>query len=281
MYSGPADFSAPNPRNGTSISYFLKEDRAGGAKLNLVIQNSSGETIRTLRAPAKKGFNRVLWDLRAVTATEESESPQTGSRSRYRRSMRGSYVLPGEYRVVLTLNQKKLQTPVKVRAFEKHNFSREDREANRKLVQQIGIYVRMGSSLIRDLNALSEKMTNLKKGIRTNKVKSDALKQLIGAVDEKIAELQKSYSYSVAGATGYKRPVMVALRGGTLPEQISRLSGEVSRYQGKPTVTQINRFTEIKGVIDNLLDKFRRIETDDIPKINQILKDLNFPYIYR
>jgi hypothetical protein len=34
------------------------------------------------------------------------------------------------------------------------------------------------------------------------------------------------------GRTGYRRPVPVALRGGRLPEQLSRLRGSVIRYRG-------------------------------------------------
>jgi hypothetical protein len=83
----------------------------------------------------------------------------------------------------------------------------------------------------------------------------------------------------VEGRTGYKRPVIVALRGGTLPEQISRLQYSVMGYQGAPTQTQIDRFENIKQVMQPLLDLAEMLKTKDIPELNALLNELKFPVI--
>ena len=95
----------------------------------------------------------------------------------------------------------------------------------------------------------------------------------------KVDKIQKTYSRSVEGRTGYRRPVMVALRGGTLPEQLSRLRGSVSRYQGAPAQNQIDHFNAIKNRVEPLLQAAAEIRQQDIPEINRMLNALNFPVI--
>ena len=72
---------------------------------------------------------------------------------------------------------------------------------------------------------------------------------------------------------------MVALRGGTLPEQISRLRYSILSYQGAPTQTQIAQFEDIKQVMQPLLDIAEEIKTKDIPELNILLNELKFPVI--
>jgi hypothetical protein len=83
----------------------------------------------------------------------------------------------------------------------------------------------------------------------------------------------------VEGRTGYKRPVLVALRGGTLPEQISRLRYSILSYQGAPTQSQMEQFENIKQVMQPLLDLAEEIKTKDIPELNSLLNELEYPAI--
>jgi hypothetical protein len=71
----------------------------------------------------------------------------------------------------------------------------------------------------------------------------------------------------------------VALRGGTLPEQISRLRGSISRYQGAPTQTQIDQYNDIKTKVTPLLEMAAEIQKKDIPELNVLLNEVKFPFI--
>jgi hypothetical protein len=51
-----------NPPYGADINYFLKSAPAG--TVTITIQDSKGQTVRTLQAPKAAGLNRVYWDLR-------------------------------------------------------------------------------------------------------------------------------------------------------------------------------------------------------------------------
>ena len=65
----PNDPSAgENPTYGTPINYWLGSEPSGSVTIR--IENSSGETIRTLSGTSKVGLNRIHWDLRSEPSTE-------------------------------------------------------------------------------------------------------------------------------------------------------------------------------------------------------------------
>ena len=65
----PNDPSAgENPTYGTPINYWLGSEPGGSVTIR--IENSSGETIRTLSGTSKVGLNRIHWDLRSEPSTE-------------------------------------------------------------------------------------------------------------------------------------------------------------------------------------------------------------------
>jgi hypothetical protein len=51
-----------NPAYGAGITYYLKS--ASPQNVAIAIQDSKGQTIRTLSGPGRAGLNRVYWDLR-------------------------------------------------------------------------------------------------------------------------------------------------------------------------------------------------------------------------
>ena len=65
----PNDPSAgENPTYGTPINYWLGSEPSGSVTIR--IENSSGETIRTLSGTSKVGLNRIHWDIRSEPSTE-------------------------------------------------------------------------------------------------------------------------------------------------------------------------------------------------------------------
>ena len=94
-----------------------------------------------------------------------------------------------------------------------------------------------------------------------------------------VAEIQQQYSFGIGGGVyGYGRSIKVRLRGGTLPEQISRLSS-ISRYQGAPTQTQIDRFNDLKSTIQPIFDHAERLIEKDLLELNQLLYKNHLPMV--
>ncbi len=61
--SGQGVFAAPSPQYGASMWYRLTA--AAGGPVRLVVQDASGDTLRTLTGPGQVGLHNVVWDMRA------------------------------------------------------------------------------------------------------------------------------------------------------------------------------------------------------------------------
>ncbi len=274
MYSGPHPFQGPNPPAGAMISYYLNNKPGPKDKITLTVKNAAGQTVTSLRAAKNKGLNRVIWSLRMA-----DQSGESAGRSRFRRFAGGPYVLPGEYRVELELSGTKQAETLVVKPFEKHSFTLEERKLNQTYVQEIGALVQKGNALIQSMADLGEELKSVTRRAQTAGIKDERLSTKLKDIRGKVDRIQKAYSRSVEGRTGYKRPVLVALRGGTLPEQISRLRYSIMSYQGAPTQTQIDQFKNIKQTMLPLLDIAEMLKTKDIPELNALLNELKFPVI--
>ena len=277
MYSGPHAFRGPNPPRGAMITYYLKEKPGPRDKITLTVFDGSGQVIQALRATKYQGLNRVVWSLRQ--ASESDDSSGGAIRSRFRRSAGGPLALPGEYRIELALNGNKQAQPLMVKPFSKHKFTLADRQLNHRYVNEIGMLVEQGNTLIRSMADLDKALQSVSSGARAAGIKDERVSAKMKGIRSKVEKIQKAYSRSVEGRTGYKRPVLVALWGGTLPEQISRLRYSILSYQGAPTQTQIDQFENIKQVMQPLLDLAEEIKTKDIPELNSLLNELEYPVI--
>ena len=279
MYSGPHEFSGPNPSYGASITYYLKESPDSDDIFEIVIVDSLSREVRSLRGTTKKGLNRIYWNLREQMGEQQESGTSQGGGNR--RSSGGPYTLPGEYKVVLQLNDLKIEKSVTVKPDPRHTFTFEDRMKNQIFVKELGRVMMRGRTLISSMENLMEQLQSVEERMRSENIVRQDLTDTLMNVKKEVGAIQEAYSYSVEGATGYKRPVLVALRGGTLPEQISRLLGSVSRYQGPPTQTQIDQYNDITLRVVPLLEKARDVQDKDIAALNLLLEEANLPPIKR
>jgi photosystem II stability/assembly factor-like uncharacterized protein len=110
---GAGEFYAPNPEFDPVISYYLR-DAANAA--TIVISDAAGKAVRTLRAPAAAGLNRVSWDMHMESATSAGEAGSEGGRGgrggggggrgrgRGVGGDLGPLVLPGRYAVSVSIS---------------------------------------------------------------------------------------------------------------------------------------------------------------------------------
>jgi len=279
MYSGPHEFSGPNPPYGACVTYYLKDKPESGNVLEIGIFDAQGRRVNTLPVSREKGLNRVYWNLRVQQEEPSGTGDSRGGGGRFGRSSRGPYALPGEYRVVLQFHDQRMERTFVVNADPHHTFTIEERMQNQNLVREVGALTTEGGELISSMQRLMEQLTSVEEKMESENISLKNLNDKLMNVKKAVEEIQEAYSYSVEGATGYKRPVLVALRGGTLPEQISRLRSSISGYQGPPTQTQIDQFNDIKQVVNPLLEKAKAIQGKDIPELNKLLEDAGLPPI--
>lgn len=132
---GSSYYATPNPPVGAVISYYLKEDvkslkdkrkETEKAKyknnqkvyypsidslrlednqvepyLLFTISNASGKVVRHIKAPAKKGLNKIVWDFRYNSSAGVNENFTPSPDQLFASSELGAMVAPGKYAVSL------------------------------------------------------------------------------------------------------------------------------------------------------------------------------------
>ena len=66
-------FQVPSPQYGAEITYRLAQSNTG--QVRVVIQDASGDTLRTLNGPGAAGIQRITWDFRGKPAPSPKLSP--------------------------------------------------------------------------------------------------------------------------------------------------------------------------------------------------------------
>jgi photosystem II stability/assembly factor-like uncharacterized protein len=96
-HTGDMVFRGQNPANGALVDYWVRD---AGATVSLTVHDNTGRLVQTLTPTARRGVNRVVWNLRYADLPVRSgggEDDDEGPRP----TTPGPLVLPGTYTVRL------------------------------------------------------------------------------------------------------------------------------------------------------------------------------------
>lgn len=150
--SNPGDFIAPNPPPGVSVTYYLAQDlepspeesseatpQAAGTRgqrrgpVKIVVTDPNGQPVRTFYGPAKKGINRISWNMR-YDDTRRLNRPRAGESelAEFVDFGGGPWALPGTYKVAVTVKGQSETQNVQIEADPRFPF---DMDAARAQLQ--------------------------------------------------------------------------------------------------------------------------------------------------
>jgi len=109
--NGDTFFRAENPPFGTAITYYLHSD--SGQEVSLIINDSKGNVVRTLKGPGSAGVHRVNWDLKRQDKVSDAVAERAGVTTLSEREAL-DWVAPGNYTVTLNAAGLSLKNPVVV-----------------------------------------------------------------------------------------------------------------------------------------------------------------------
>lgn len=268
---GDKPFEGPNPPYGALISYYLKEKPKKDDRFKLEILDSSGKVIRALsKISSEAGLNRTAWDLR-------SEGPRLRREVEFEedfffRGSRGPQVLPGSYKVRLTLGDKTYEKLVEVR----FDPTIQVPAQALKVEQEYSLKLREMQSVVNDglraLDKIKSQLEERKKTLQSmGKPEFNEALKVINSHLEQIESIQNL----LARPEG--RPFWS--EGSRLSERLRGLSGEIDRANAAPTQAQVEYFGELLSEFKAGVAKVNDYLTKSAMDLNSALSKFNVPTI--
>ncbi len=88
--------------------------------------------------------------------------------------------------------------------------------------------------------------------------------------DEKFAKLEEEI---MPKGFGYRGSMEMALRGGSLSQQVMRLGASISGYPSVPTKTELSQLKELSEAVNALASRLNEFMSVEISKLNEILEE--------
>jgi photosystem II stability/assembly factor-like uncharacterized protein len=214
-----------------------------------------------LRAPAKAGFNRFVWDMRHALATKiEGEDPAA------KEPIPGPFVAPGEYRVTLKAGGAELSQPFPIVAPANVTTSQAELDEQYQLSLQIhGLLDRTTCSINRmrdlrvQLDGWAKRADKLDKGdeIATH---AEVLRDLVLEIEKTILvpDLRDGWADRINNGT-------------RLLEKLTSLPAVPAMGDYRPTDAAQEAFTDLKGRIDEEIAKFDALVASQLPRFNELV----------
>ncbi len=249
---GDAAFTGPSRTNQAVIVYYQRGRHLFG-DLKIEILDAQGKVIDTVAGSKRRGLNRATWSMHlpppnvpaAATAAFEAAT--------------GPRVVPGRYSVRLTRGEKVYTAPLEIAMDPRARYTLDDRRAQFDLAQKIAGM----------LNRMSETVTSI---LRVR----DAANARAARVDS--SDPLKAQLTGLAAAADKLRTRIVATKEGgaitgeeRLREYLTGLYGDVNRYDGRPTDSQVARAEALGRDLDDVIREWNTLTGRELAPLNEKL----------
>jgi photosystem II stability/assembly factor-like uncharacterized protein len=190
-HQGDMIFRGQNPPAGAIVDYYLKAD---GAAPTLTIHDAGGNQVRRIDAPAARGINRVIWDLRhkPFATAMQGQSGRPGPR------LDGPFVVPGEYVVRLATGGRSLEQRLRVEDDPRLTVAPADRRAWTDALLSLGRLYQESDTLLERARTAAEPV--VKSGTAPASLKAEAEDALSTAAE--LRNRVSTLSREIAAFTG-------------------------------------------------------------------------------
>jgi hypothetical protein len=274
-----------NPPPGAMIDYYFKT--APKEEVSLDILDSSGKVVRHLSSkekkeaeqpaewpdrveriktiPAKRGMNRFAWDLRYDDPIQIPGSFYSST------GPKGPLALPGDYQVKLTVGGKSHAAPLHLTIDPRNKGQEAALQKQFTLATQVNDRISQLHLAVNEIRDLRSQIQNLHKRFGDD----GRLKPALAAADDlnkKMSEVeQKLIQVNMKGSeANLAFPNM-------LNERFDTFSHLIETGDKEPTKPQLEVFQMLSSQLDEQLQKWAHLKSDDLPKVSELIKQANLP----
>ncbi|MFI5219545.1 MAG: glycosyl hydrolase [Bacteroidia bacterium] len=309
-FQGEGFFSTPNPKVGAVFTYYLKsdiktikekrqeaekekikkgepvyyptmdsirlEDAQPEPYLLFTVTDEGGNVVRKIKAPAKKGFSRIVWDFRyaspgpvsfkAPDPTNPYDQPETGH-----------FALPGNYKVSLSkFEDGKLTEIVAAQSFTVKSLNAAtlpttDKKALDAFYKKVSELRRTTGAASAYKGELNNKIKFIKAAIIEAGGNLQALTEQVYAIEKRLIDAEiKLNGDTTMAKREFETPPSISGR-------IGQIEGSLWTATSSPTVTAMKSYDVAAKQFTTLLAELKSIDAE-IKKVEAVLEQNKAPY---
>jgi len=261
-YSAQA-YAAKNPSFDMRITSYFRikpEERP-----EIFIKDTNGETIFKIKPLKKEGIQKSEWNLQYVPKTKKGKEIKPSSMG----FVAAPFVAPGEYTIEMFVGEQKFTKKGTVRPDPRFQMSEKDRAVrNESLVEVMVLSRMMGLSVTSTKNVMNQ-LKKLEKSLEEKGDTAETVRTALKDFKKKLAKIEEEI---MPKGFGYRGSMEMALRGGSVSNQVLFLGFSISGYPSAPTETDLTQLKELSEAVNELVTKLNEFIMTEIPKLNEILE---------
>jgi photosystem II stability/assembly factor-like uncharacterized protein len=279
-------FSAPNPPNGALIDYYLPAElkvtpemkRRDRTPVKITITDGSGQLVKTIYGASKYGLNRVSWNLRydgpkkLTFLQPQTEAPEEEEFGFNRNE--GPAVLPGTYKVAVTVNGKTETQTVEVASDPRFKLDPNALQAQLKTALEMRDSVSALNEALNRLGSLHKQIMSLQELLGTGddqegQVQNVSYRPVLEearALDKKLTAMQSSL-YNTEVQQGSSDNIHYLQRFHDRLQGVMR--GVSFAYGQAPNELQMEEWAALRKELDGHLQKFNDFLNTEVASFNK------------
>ena len=293
-YSRPGMTIGQNPPNGAVIFYYLKHKPADSTTVRLTFYTASGDSVisfdnhKTMSGhPVHEnkefyqnkqvvksalsdttGMNRFVWNLRYPDAEHVKGAIIWDG------SMRGPKVVPGIYKVTLTVGNHSQSQIFKVEKDPRIKATQQDLESQLALLKQVHKKLDQTDKAINRIRSVRDQINTyldqLKDYPQIEQIKKQAqpILDTLKAVEDNLIQVKSHAS---------EDPLNYPIK---LNNKLAALASTIGSSYNHPTKQEYDVFHMLSDEVDVQLKRLQPIFDNDVPSFNDAVKNLGVPAVY-
>ncbi len=267
-----------NPTYGASLHFWLKADTKDS--VTLTFADATGKVVRTLRAAAKAGMNRVYWNL----MNDETREPMLRTVNPYSPDVRypaegkaapglgriSALVVPGTYTVTLTVGNEKQSQPLVVRRDPSSGAADAELVAQATMAADIAADLNTTVDMVNNLEQVRAQLATVRATLGTEvaladvRSQADSMEKRLLGVEEQLLQLHTTGR----GQDALRQPFRIG-------EKLVYLGGSIASSDYAPT----DAHKQVQAVLHDALQKVKgqydTVMKDELNAFRQMLRNRN------
>ena len=258
------------------MTYFFLKSVTDSISISLEFMTADGTLIKKFATDAKEkkdqmevkeGVNRFVWNMRYSDAESFKGLIMWAGR------VTGPMAMPGKYKVKLTVEGQSMESDFEILADPRSKATPQDYQAQfdylisvRDKVSETHLAIKQIREVRKQINGVTESLKD-KDGM-------DGLTDDAKDILERMKTIEEAL-YQTQNQSG-QDPLNFPIR---LNNKLAHLSGQVGQGDYPPTEQAVAFKKEVTADIDAELGQLKQIMTQDIPALNQMIKDAGTDFI--